>query len=332
MTQPQAAKVETNSQVDPVGKILPVIATRVETVATGVIAIWFTRADGAEFPAWTAGAHIDLLIGGGLERQYSLCGLVDDRATLCIAVLREPSSRGGSQALHEQLKEGDRLSIREPRNNFPLIDADEYIFIAGGIGITPILPMIATLERSGKPWKLLYGGRSRASMAFRDALSGYDAARVHIQPEDEAGLLDIGGWVGAPRDRCAVFCCGPERLIAAVEAHCADWPEDALRVERFRPADGALEGDANSFEVVLARKGITVQVGPEQTIADALEDVGIHIPRSCNEGTCGTCITKVLEGTPDHRDSFLRGRMRNENKRIMVCCSRALTPRLVLDI
>ncbi len=316
----------------PTGGMLPVRVSRLEAIAADVVAISLGKTDGTDFPEWSAGAHIDVLIDGALERQYSLCGRLEDRTQLRIAVLRDPASRGGSQALHEKLHLGDTLFIRAPRNNFPLVDADETIFIAGGIGITPIHAMIAELEREGKPWKLLYGGRSRATMAFRDELAEYGEDRVQIQPEDEAGLLDIAAWIGEPRPACAIYCCGPERLIAAVENACVGWPEDALHVERFRPADGALEGKDEAFEVVLARKGISIEVAPGQAIADALEAVGVHIPRSCNEGTCGTCITKVLEGTPDHRDSFLRGRMRSENKKIMVCCSRALSARLILDI
>lgn len=310
---------------------IAVVVSRIDRLADGVVGIIFSRRDQRLFPEWTPGAHIDLLIGDGIERQYSLCGIVADREHLEIAVLREPESRGGSLAVHEKLTVGDELVIRGPRNNFPLIEASDYIFIAGGIGITPLLPMIAQVDKEGRSWKLLYGGRSRASMAFLDTVQVY-GDHVLVQPENEMGLLDIAGWVGAQKPGKVVFCCGPERLIAAVESQCTGWPEDAVQVERFKPADGALAGQNSIFEVVLARSGTCVQVGEHEAIADALERVGVHVPRSCNEGTCGTCITKVLEGLPDHRDSFLRGRMRNENKKIMVCCSRALTDRLVLDV
>jgi len=310
---------------------LEVIAQAVTPVAEGVIAIDLARADGLPFEAWAPGAHVDVVIGPGLVRQYSLCGPLDNRSHLRIAVLREPQSRGGSQALHERLKPGDRLEIRGPRNAFPLPEASEYVLIAGGIGITPLLPMVAQLARTGARWKLLYGGRTRRSMAFTETLAVH-GARVSIRPEDETGLLDIAGWIGPARAGCAILCCGPERLIAAVEAQCAAWPEGALQIERFRPPPADADRCDSAFEVVLARRGLSVQVSPGQSIADALDTVGVHIPRSCNEGTCGTCITKVLEGEPDHRDSFLRGRMRLENRRIMVCCSRAKSQRLVLDV
>lgn len=302
-----------------------------EMVADSVVKISLTQADGAPFPAWMAGAHIDVHLPGNIERQYSLCGSPKNSGVLEFAVLLEPESRGGSLAIHDKVKAGDAIKISAPRNNFPLPDAQEYILIAGGIGITPLLPMIEEIEQAGRPWKLLYGGRSLSSMAFRNVLAVY-GGKVEISPEDENGLLDISGWIGAAREGVAIMCCGPERLITAVEAHCETWPEGALNVERFRPADGALEGENHSFEVELARTGKTVTIPADKSIAETLEDMGIYIPRSCNEGTCGTCITKVLEGTPDHRDSFLRGRMREGNKRIMACCSRSQTPKLKLDV
>lgn len=311
--------------------LIEVVAQAVETRAAGVVSITLARADGGLLPVWAPGAHIDVCVGKDLVRQYSLCGAPGGRESYRIGVLREPASRGGSAALHEQLKPGDALRIHAPRNNFPLPEAAEYVFVAGGIGITPFLPMLAVLEQRGANWKLLYGGRSRASMAFLDELAVY-GARVKVQPEDEQGLLDIAAWVGAPRPDCAVLCCGPERLLAAVEKHCATWPEEALLVERFRAAPQAEHAPDHEFEVVLAKTGITVTVPAGVTIADALEEQGVYIPRSCNEGTCGTCVTKVLEGVPDHRDSFLRGKARTENKRITVCCSRSQTPRLVLDV
>lgn len=310
---------------------IAVVIKDVAVVADGVIAIDLVREDAGEFPRWRPGAHIDVLIGAGLERQYSLCGDVHDVRTIRIAVLRDQQSRGGSSALHERIKAGDHLFVRGPRNNFPLIEADEYVLVAGGIGITPILPMIMELQARGKSWKLLYGGRALSGIAFAEQLSPY-GDRVRIQPQDEAGLLDVAGWIGAPRTGCVVYCCGPESLIKAVEAHCAAWPENALQVERFKPAADAHVQSDSAFDVVLAKHGATVRVAADETIAGALERVGVHIPRSCNEGTCGTCITKVLDGVPDHRDSFLRGRMRAENKRIMVCCSRSKTEQLVLDI
>jgi len=264
-----------------------------------------------------------------------LCGDPQDKQQWQIAVLREPDSRGGSAWLHERLTDGDRLRVRPPTNQFELINATAYHFVAGGIGITPVLPMIRALERVNASWRLLYGGRRLQSMAFVDSLREF-GDRVQIVPEDTHGLLDLAGWMGQPRDGEVLYCCGPERLLAAVEHHCLAWPEGSLRVERFRPRPGVLDGagadSAQSFEVYLAQsqQSCTVQAG--QTIVAALEDIGVYVPQSCGEGTCGTCVTRVLEGTPDHRDSFLMGKKREANDAMCVCCSRSLSARLVLDL
>ncbi len=304
---------------------------RLSSIADDVVLIALHSAAGGELPAWTPGAHIDVHLGGGLIRQYSLCGDPSVRSEWRIAVLKEKQSRGGSLALHTQIAEGQALEIGGPRNNFPLVDADDYILIAGGIGVTPIRTMAQALAWRGKHWKMLYGGRTRSAMAFLPELSAF-GDRVCIRPEDEFGLLDIVGWVGQPRLRTAIYCCGPEPLIKAVESACADWPDDALQVERFKPAVVASVANNRAFEVVLARAGVTLRVGADQTIADTVERAGIYIPRSCNEGTCGTCLTKLIAGTPDHRDSFLREKQKKANTHIMPCCSRSLSETLVLDL
>lgn len=311
---------------------IPVQVTDIINEAEGVISIVMKHDEGGRFPEWTPGAHVDLVIDDKSElvRQYSLCGDPADRETLKVAVLREPQSRGGSEALHTKLRVGDKLTIKGPRNAFPMEQAAEYIFIAGGIGITPIIPMINAVEKTGKPWKLIYGGRSRRSMAFIDALSAY-GSKVEFCPEDEIGLIDLQKWLGTPREKCLVYSCGPERLLQAVEEKCASWPDGALHLERFKPVEVISEVEDAPFEVVLQQSGVTIQVDSNESIANAVEKAGFYIPRSCDEGTCGTCMTRVIEGTPDHRDSFLRGKMRDENKFIMVCCSRSKSPKLVLD-
>lgn len=274
-------------------------------------------------PAWTPGAHIEVLLANGLVRQYSLCGDPND-PHWTIAVLREPASRGGSEAIHS-LRSGDRLRVRGPNNHFALEHADAYLFIAGGIGITPLLPMI---RRVDAPWRLIYGGRRRASMAFADELVAY-GERVQLWPQESHGLLDLDACLGQPRSDTAVYCCGPEPLIAAVEERCAEWPASALHEERFRPRDtGPASG---AFEVVLERSGLSLTVQPDQSIVDALEDAGVFIETSCREGICGTCETAVLDGLPDHRDAYLTDAERASNRTILPCCSRSVTPRLVLD-
>jgi ferredoxin-NADP reductase len=289
------------------------------------------RIDGTPFPLWEPGAHVDVLISEEIERQFSLCGN-PEAATWRIAVLNEPHGRGGSAWMHEDVAEGDVLRIRGPRNNFPLVpDAFEYRLIAGGIGITPLLPMVRVLEARGASWSLLYGGRKRASMAFLSEVANY-GERVAIRPEDEMGLLDLGAVVGRPRAGAVVYCCGPEPLLQAVEHHLKSWPPNSLHIERFKPAPGALDGDRSSFEVVCVLSGVTLNVGVDQSIAEAAEAAGIEIETSCREGTCGTCETGVLEGIPDHRDSFLQPDERTSNETMMICCSRAKSASLVLDL
>lgn len=308
----------------------PARISEIRDVAVGVKSFSLERLDGADWPGWAPGAHIDLALDDQLSRQYSLYGDPGDSRLLHFAVLREPASRGGSSKLHDQLRIGDPLEVLALRNHFPLVEAERYLLVSGGIGITPLLAMVRELERQGKDWQLLYGGRTRASMAFLDELAKY-GDKVQIQPQDESGLLDLASFLGSAQTGKVAYCCGPEPLIQAVEAHCAGWPEESVQIERFRPRQQEETVVSGPFEVELRKSGITVTVPADKSIADALEEVGHHIPRSCNEGTCGTCITKVLEGIPDHRDSFLRPKQRALNNKILVCCSRSLTPRLVLD-
>ena len=326
------AREETSKQ-SRIAPQAPVTVTKIEEEADGVLSISMVPDIGYSVPEWQPGAHIDLVINeqAGLVRQYSLCGDVTRQQELKIAVLREPDGRGGSEQIHTKLRVGDRLLIAGPRNNFPLVEAEQYRMIAGGIGITPILPMLRELERTRKQWSLIYGGRKRESMAFLDELAGY-GNKVAVYPENQSGILDLEAYIGTPQRGTVVYVCGPEALISAVETLCQGWPEGALNLERFKPTDYTKAQDSDEeFEVVLQQSGVTITVTKEESIADAVEKAGFYIPRSCDEGTCGTCLTNVLEGVPDHRDSFLRGNQRTENKVMTVCCSRARTKRLVLD-
>jgi ferredoxin-NADP reductase len=301
--------------------------------ADGVLSLVLGEPDGGELPAWDPGAHIDLVLDEQLERQYSLCGQRTDPRVWQVAVLREPQSRGGSAAVHDRVRAGQRLRTRGPRNNFRLVEAAEHLLIAGGIGVTPLLAMAEALHEQGASWRMLYGGRRRTSMAFVERLRSLAADRVTVWPEDEMGLPDLAGWLGAPRQRTAIYCCGPEPLLGAVETLCSAWPEGTLHVERFRGISPLAESaGSTSFEVVAASSGITVTVHEGQSIAEALEDHGIYVPTSCGEGTCGTCETAVLEGVPEHRDVVLTEEEQQSNTKMMVCCSRARNSRLVLDV
>ena len=335
---------------------LDLVVARRAVAAEGVVILDLRDPAGAPLPAWSPGAHIDLILGPGLVRQFSLCGDPADHGTWRIAVLREAAGRGGSQRVHDRITTGGVVRVRGPRNNFSLETADRYIFIAGGIGITPILPMVVAAEAAGRPWTLTYGGRTGASMAFRGELRARYAERVRIRPQDEAGLLDLAEILGDPQAGTLVYCCGPGPLLDAVQDNCAGWPEGTLRVERFAPrtrgeqaagpagdrANGPAGDQASqsgqarqplrSFEVELAQAGLTLAVPPGESILGVIEAAGVQVLSSCTEGTCGTCETAVLAGVPDHRDSVLTPAEQAAGDTMMICVSRSLTPRLLLDL
>lgn len=301
------------------------------TGAEGVVVLDLVAPDRAPLPRWTPGAHIDLELGDGLVRQYSLCGDPDDERTWRIAVLREEAGRGGSAHVHEELHPGTTVEVRGPRNRFPLVAAPSYVFVAGGIGITPILPMVAAADRTGATWELHYGGRSRRSMAFLEALD-QATGRLSLHPQDEVGLIDLPAVLGRPRSGTLVYACGPEPLLDAVEAQCAAWPEGSLHVERFTPKDAGAPVRTDAFEVEFATTGVTLTVPPDRSIMEVAEDAGVPVLYSCREGTCGTCETPVLEGQVDHRDSLLTPAEQAAQDTMFICVSRAAGPRLVIEL
>ena len=317
-TETQVSEVEAEVLVDSVTE-----------AAADVVELNFVTTDGSTLPPWTPGAHIDLILGEDNVRQYSLCGSPAQLDRYQVSVLLAPDSRGGSRAVHE-LKVGDKLKIRGPRNHFPLATASRYIFIAGGIGITPMLPMIEAAEARRADWTLHYGGRSKSSMAYLEHLSKY-GDRVHLVPQDEVGMLDLAAILGTPSAGTLVYCCGPEPLLAAVEAACETWPSGSLHLERFSAKPREDTGEDGTFELVLARSGVSVTVGADESVFDAMRRMGAPVLGSCLEGICGTCETGVLEGEVDHRDSVLDEDEQAENDCLMVCVSRSLTPRLVVD-
>ncbi|MFE2067065.1 PDR/VanB family oxidoreductase [Streptomyces sp. NPDC059467] len=304
-----------------------VVSERV-SAADGVLALTLRHPLGEELPGWEPGAHLDVLLGPELERQYSLCGNPGDRTAWRVAVLREPDGRGGSAYVHEQLGVGDKVRVRGPRNHFRLEPASRYRFVAGGIGITPVLPMLAAAEAAGAEWTLLYGGRTRQSMAFTDELAQYGGERITVAPQDETGLLDLGPVLDDLPDGTLVYCCGPGPLLDAVEERC---PAGVLRVERFRPKEQP-DGEEREFEVVLAQSGRSLTVAPGVSVLDTVRAAGVEVLFSCTEGTCGTCETDVLEGTPDHRDSVLTEEERAAGETMLICVSRCRGERLVLDL
>lgn len=307
------------------GGLFDVVVTERRELAEGVLGLTLSHPDGAALPPWTPGAHVDLAPQGGPERQYSLCGRPADPAWE-IAVLREPDGRGGSAFVHDRVRAGDRVRVRGPRNHFALVDAAGYRFVAGGVGITPIRPMIAEVAARGADWRLLYGGRTAASMAFAAELAAL-GERVRLRPQDEHGLLDLTAELSDLDEGTAVYCCGPEPLLAAV----ADLvPPELLHVERFAPV--AVDRPGTAFDVQLNRSGKIVHVPAGRSVLESIEAAGVPVLFSCREGTCGTCETEVLDGEPDHRDSLLTEEERAAGDTMLICVSRARGARLVLDL
>ncbi|MBS1692825.1 MAG: oxidoreductase [Actinobacteria bacterium] len=308
------------------------VARNVCQEAVGVRSFRFEHPDGGALEPWEPGAHLEFTLPSGLVRHYSLCGDPEDRTGYTVAVLEQPDGRGGSREFHKVVV-GAEVAARGPRNHFPLGDAEAYLFIAGGIGITPILPMIRAVAKSGKDFRVVYGGRTRASMAFADEVSGFGDAACLV-PEDVAGRIDIAGEVAGRPEGTQVYCCGPEPLLSAVRAVCgAERRVGAVHFERFGGAGEARMPVAGGvFEVELARTGVTVSVDPGSTILDkVLEAVADH-PWACREGFCGSCETAVLSGEPEHADEVLSEAERQANNVMMICVGRSRSRKLVLDI
>ena len=298
-----------------------------------VVVLALEGLDGERLPAWLPGAHIDLILTPEITRQYSLCGDPNDNYQWQVAALREPppQGRGGSEYIHESLEVGSRVQVRGPRNHFVLNDARDYLFIAGGIGITPLRPMIDQVAASEANWRLIYVGRSLSTMALRSELSQY-GDRVLFVPSDETGRVDLDGLLRTPVDGCLIYCCGPSALIEAVEEKSSAWPPGSLRVERFVPISSDSQNSNTAFEVELAQSGQSLFVPADKSVLEILENNGISVLSSCRSGICGTCETTVLEGVPEHRDSVLTTEERAANESMMVCVSRCVSKRLVLDL
>ncbi|MFJ2156347.1 PDR/VanB family oxidoreductase [Streptomyces sp. NPDC087856] len=291
-----------------------------ETVAEGVVQL---RLEGADLPRWEPGAHIDLVLPSGLVRQYSLCGDPADTSSYTVATRLVEDGRGGSREVHEQVWEGAELEVRGPRNRFPLIEAPSYVFVVGGIGITPVLPMLRALPE-GADWRLVYAGRTPNSMPFREELAEFGGDRVTVvsgrRPELDALLAELP-------EGAVVYCCGPEGLMAAVAERFPD-----VRLERFAPRaqlGGGTRGDT-AFEVELRRSGRTLTVAADSTVLSAVRTELPDTLYSCEQGFCGTCQQRVVEGEVEHRDELLTDAERDDS--MLICVSRARGERIVLDM
>ena len=318
--------------------MLSVRVSKKTVEAQGIQSFELVDAQGAALPAFTAGSHIDVFLPGGLIRQYSLCNDPKETQRYVLGVLRDPASRGGSQAMHDAVNEGDVLQISRPKNHFALAPgAKSSLLLAGGIGITPILCMAEQLAQQHAPFEMHYCTRERERTAFFERISGAGFA-AQVQFHFAAGApeqkLDIPALLANPEAGRHLYVCGPKGFINAVldQAKAAGWPADQLHCEFFAGEEvKALAGDG-SFEVKLASSGKVITVAADTTVVKALADAGVEVLTSCEQGVCGTCLTRVLEGEIDHRDQYLTPEEQAANDQFLPCCSRATSPLLVLDL
>ncbi|MDB5965823.1 MAG: ferredoxin [Polaromonas sp.] len=304
--------------------------------AEGIASFELASADGSALPGFSAGSHIDVQVPGGLTRQYSLCNDSAEQHRYRIAVLRDPVSRGGSVGMHDAVKEGDVIHISAPRNHFPLQQAPRSLLFAGGIGVTPLLCMAQRLSVVGADFELHYCTRSAERTAFRKEIAGSafaDRVHYHFDSGDAAQKLDLKKVLGATTPGTRLYVCGPAGFIDHVvnSAREQGWPADHIHLEYFGAAPQDSSGDA-TFSVKIASTGKTYAVNPGQSIVEALKDQGIEILTSCEQGVCGTCITRVLEGEPDHKDMYFTDEEHAKNDQFTPCCSRSKSPLLVLDL
>ncbi|MBN3723270.1 PDR/VanB family oxidoreductase [Burkholderia sp. Ac-20379] len=314
----------------------PLVVRAIAEEAAGIRSFELAAPDGAALPGYAPGAHLAVHLGNGITRQYSLYEAHGPADRYRIAVLNDPASRGGSRYLHEAVRVGTELRVSGPFNHFPMSPgARRAVLIAGGIGITPILSMASQLHRDGTPFTLHYCARRERDAAFvarlRDAAPFRDAVRLHFDDGDPARGLDVVAALAEAPDGCHVYCCGPGGLMNAVEQASAHWPVGAVHFERFaaEPVAGASNA---AFRVVLRRSGREFDVPADKTILQVLRAAGLAVPTVCEQGVCGACLTDVAEGVPDHRDRILTDGEKAANDVIAVCCSRARSERLVLDL
>lgn len=304
--------------------------------AQDIVSFELARVDGSPLPPFSAGSHIDVQIPGGLTRQYSLCNASIEQHRYRIAVLRDAESRGGSTAMHDAVNEGDVIHISEPRNHFPLQNAARTLLFAGGIGVTPLLCMAERLAEIGAEFTLHYCTRSAQRTAFREYI-GTSRFASRVQFHYDAGppeqKMDLESIMATPAPDTRLYVCGPGGFIDHVvgTAKAKGWSGSQIHLEYFSAAAQDRSGDTG-FEVRIASTGKTYVVAPGQTIVQALKENGIEILTSCEEGVCGTCITRVLEGEPDHRDLYFTDEEHARNDQFTPCCSRARSSTLVLDL
>lgn len=326
VNSPAAPLLSRAQPVRRTGFDLPMLVERIEEEAEDVRSLTLRHPNGSELPAWQPGAHLDLFLPSGRQRQYSLNGDPADRRHYRVSVRRIADGGGGSREVHE-LKVGDRLRIRGPRNAFDYVVAPRYLFVAGGIGITPILPMLRAARADRRFARLVYTGRSRATMPFLDELAAIEGADIAIRPDDECGPPDVAALVASAPRGTAIYVCGPPPMLAAAARAVGDDPRVSLHTERFSPPP--VLGGAE-FTVTLARSGASVRVGAEESALAAIRRVQPGVAYSCQQGFCGSCKVGVLAGRVEHRDRTLSPVERD--KAMLTCVSRSHEGDLVLDL
>ena len=304
--------------------------------ADGICSFELEPIGASELPAFSAGAHIDVQVAPGVIRQYSLCGHPQERHRWRIGVLREPQSRGGSAGMHERVQVGSVLKVSEPRNLFELVEAPHSVLVAGGIGVTPILAMAQHLQGHGRSFEVHYCARSPERMAFRDEISAGPLAghaRLYFNDAAPEQTFDVHAMLNAAPAGAHLYICGPAGFMEFVlsAARASGWPEERLHREHFAAAVVDTTGD-QPFQIRLQRSGTTLAVPVDKSVLQVLLDHGVDVDYSCEAGVCGSCVTRVLEGTPDHRDTFLMDAERAANDQFTPCCSRSKSPTLVLDL
>lgn len=316
--------------------VLTVRVARKAVEALDIVSLELVAADGAALPPFSAGSHVDVHLPNGITRQYSLCNDPGEAHRYLLCVLRDPASRGGSQAVHQLVSGGDELRISAPKNHFALAhEAKHSLLLAGGIGVTPILCMAERLAAMSATFEMHYCSRAPERTAFRDRIAASafaDQVHFHFDSDGPAQRLDLDALLADALPATHLYVCGPKGFMDAVlaGARSKGWVEERLHYEFFAGAAPVTDGQA--FEVRLASSGRTVAVGAGESVVAALAAAGVEIPVSCEQGVCGTCLTRVLSGQPDHKDMFLTPEEQARNDQFLPCCSRSKSPLLVLDL
>lgn len=308
--------------------------TSARAAAHGVLLLTLCDPAGNDLPEWAPGDHLEIVLPSGLIRHYSLCGDFEDLSSYTVAVLLVEDGGGGSKEIHDRGLVGEELIVRGPRNHFPLVEASAYLLIAGGIGVTPLYAIARYLQKVGAEWTMIYGGRTAEGMAFREELGAIGGTRVSVVPQDTHGIPNLATALEEAGPGTAVYCCGPDPMLRAVEGLVAGHADRlTLHTERFGKSGGPLPvAEGGAFELYLADSDITIQVPGDRSALDCIREVKPDHPYSCMEGTCGSCEVMVRVGAVDHRDEVLTEDEREENTSMMPCVSRGISPRIVIEL